>query len=1038
MPLQKQSLDISFAGGLDTKTDPWRVSPNNFLSLQNSIFTKAGLLQKRDGFGLLTTVSDSSVSSLCTFNNNLTAIGNSIYAYNEDSSSLLNKGRFQPLSLNTLSLLKNNFPQIQCDTAVAPNNAVCVVYTENQNGSSVYKYSVLDGNNGQVFIAPTAIVPTAGAVTGSPRVFVVGTFFIVVFTATVTAANRLQYFPISYGSFLVGPAVNISSNYTAASTVAFDGAIFNNNLYLAWNAATSAGILVTYLTPALSFPAPVNLDAAHQATMVSVCADSAIIYVSYYNSSGTVGYVFGMSPMLASVFGPQQWISSGTLISMTSSGLNGVCTIFYETSHTYSYDGSIRSDFVSSVTCTNTGTVGSPTVLKRSVGLGSKSFIVNGTIYLLCAFSSPYQPSYFLIDSLGNIVASLAYENGGGYLALGLPQVSVYGNVASVPYLFKDFISSQNTGTTNVPQTPNIYSQTGVNIVNFTIGTPNVYTSEVGKTLNLTGGFLWSYDGSLAFENGFFLFPDSIEATWSATGGSIHAQPDGATNTSAYFYQVTYEWSDNQGNQYRSTPSIPISVTTTGSGTAGSITVNVPTLRLSYKTSVKICVYRWSVAQESYFQTTSVTSPTLNDPTTDSIQFVDTNADSTILGNSLIYTTGGVIEDTAAPSATAITIFDNRVWLIDAEDQNLLWFSKQVIEGTPVEMSDLFTYFVSPTQSTQGTTGPMEAIFPMDDKLIIFKKDALYYINGTGPDNTGSNSQYSQAIFITSTVGSQNPSSIVFTPAGLMFQSDKGIWLISRNLETSYIGAPVESFTTNATVNSAVTVPGTNQVRFTMSSGVTLMYDYFYGQWGTFVKVPAISTTIYNGLHTILNPYAQIQQETPAVYLDSGSPVLMSFTTSWLNLAGLQGYQRAYFFYLLGNYLTPHKLQVSVAYDYSPGPSQMSLITPTNYSGVYGGATPNPGNGTDQSDPYGQDPTYGGSTYTDGTALGSVEQWRVFLAKQRCQAVQIQLNEIYDPSFGIAPGGGLTLSGINLVYAAKKSFRPISSANSIGGGGNNL
>src|SRR6185295_19933036 len=31
--------------------------------------------------------------------------------------------------------------------------------------------------------------------------------------------------------------------------------------------------------------------------------------------------------------------------------------------------------------------------------------------------------------------------------------------------------------------------------------------------------------------------------------GSVAAKPDGSTSTNAYFYQVTYEWSDNQGNQ---------------------------------------------------------------------------------------------------------------------------------------------------------------------------------------------------------------------------------------------------------------------------------------------------------------------------------------------------------------------------------------------------------------------------------------------------------------------------------------------------------
>jgi hypothetical protein len=313
----------------------------------------------------------------------------------------------------------------------------------------------------------------------------------------------------------------------------------------------------------------------------------------------------------------------------------------------------------------------------------------------------------------------------------------------------------------------------------------------------------------------------------------------------------------------------------------------------------------------------------------------------------------------------------------------------------------------------------------MDDKLIIFKKNAIYYINGSGPDNTGNNNQYSQPIFITSTVGCDNQQSIVFMPEGLMFQSQKGIWLLSRGLETQYIGAPVEAFNSSV-VESAINVPETNQVRFTLNTGETLMYDYFYSQWGTFVGAPGISSCVFQGLHTFLNSFGQVYQENPGSYLDGSNPVLLGLTTSWFNLAGLQGYQRAYFFYLIGQYLTPHKLQLSIAYDYNSAPSQTSLISPTNYSQPYGGANPNPGDGTDSQDPYGQLALYGGET--------NVEQWRVFLTKQRCQSFQISLQEIYDPSFGVTAGAGLTLSGINLVYGIKKGFRPISAAHSIGGG----
>ncbi len=423
---------------------------------------------------------------------------------------------------------------------------------------------------------------------------------------------------------------------------------------------------------------------------------------------------------------------------------------------------------------------------------------------------------------------------------------------------------------------------------------------------------------------------------------------------------------------------------------------------------VKIVLYRWSTAQQNYYQVTSISTPTLNDTTADSVSITDTFADATILGNNLIYTTGGVVEDVNAPASDLLALFDTRLWMVNAEDPNELWFSKQVIQATPVEMSDLFTMYVPPTTATQGTTGPMTSIAAMDDKLIIGKRNAFLYINGTGPDNTGANNQYSQPIFITSTVGCENQKSIVLMPQGIMFQSDKGIWLLSRGLDTSYIGAPVEDLTDGATVMSAVNVPETNQVRFTLDTGVTLMYDYYYGQWGTFTGVPAVSSCIYQGAHTFINDAGAAYQESTGAYIDGSRPVLIKFQTGPLRLGDLQGYQRAFFFYILGEYASPHKLVVSMAYDYETAPSQSIIITPNNYSPPYGSGA--------SQDPYGQGDPYGGPS--------NIESWRVFLERQRCMAFSITVQEIFDASVGAAPGAGLTISGLNVVCGFKKAFRP--------------
>lgn len=1036
--LTKQAVDVSFAQGLDTKTDPKRVQVGKFLKLENTVFNKGGLLQKRNGYNSLSSLPDTSYSYLTTFNGDLTAIGPDISAYNTANAGWVQKGSLEPLSLSTLPLIRNNFNQSACDAAVAPNGLVCTVYLESDGVTTTNKYVIADSVTGQNIIPPAVIPVATGTVSGGMRVFVLGNNFILVFTNTITGTPHLQYVAIStYAPDYVGLNTDIASSYSPTSTLSWDGYVNNDILFVAYN-TTSGGQSVSFksltktlvLSTVKSFP-------TYKATSMSVTVDNSIpsapvVYITFYDSTSGNGYTAAVNQALNTIFGPTLVIAAMSVINIASVAQNGLCSTAFEIIGSYAFDPTIQTDRISAVVISSAGVVVTPAyVVIRSVGLASKAFIVNGVIYFLAAYESTYQPTYFLIDGSKStqespvIAAKLAYENGGGYLTTGLPSVTVTGTTAKIAYLFKDLIQAvnKNTNVSSGTQVAGVYSQTGINLGSFEIGTQGLDTSEIANNLHITGGFLSMYDGYLPVEHNFLLWPDidqlnpTATAGWVATGGSMAAQPDGATNADAYFYQFTYEWTDNQGNAYRSAPSIPAPVTTTGSGTSGSVVLNIPTLRLTMKVEnpVKIVIYRWSVGQQIYYQTTSIFTPLLNDTTVDAVTFTDTNSDATILGNNILYTTGGVVEDVNAPASNILSLFDTRLWLVNAEDPNVLWFSKQVIEATPVEMSDLFTIYVPPTTSTEGTTGPITALAAMDDKLIIFKENAILYINGTGPDNTGANNQFSPPTFITGTVGCTNQKSIVLTPLGLMFQSNKGIWILGRDMNTSYIGAPVEEFN-DSLVNSAVNIPATNQVRFTLAAGITLMYDYFYAQWGTFVGVPAVSSCVFQGMHSFINRYGAAYQESPDHYLDGSNPVLMMFKTGPLRLGDLQGYQRAYFFYLLGTFISPHKLQVLLSYDYENDPSQSVIISPTNYS------TPL-GSGPSQS-PLGQGTPYGGGS--------SLESWRVFLERQRCMAFGIQIKEVFDPSFGTVAGAGLTISGLNVVMGFKKGFRPQAAVNSIG------
>jgi len=1123
----KQNVSINFSQGLNTKTDPWQVPLGQFEVLQNSIFQKGGLLQKRNGYGELSATSPA-ISYITTLNDNLTAVGSTVSAFSNSLEKWITKGTLQPCSLSTLPLIRNNVNQTYADETIA-NGMVLTAYTQtNTTNSAVtiqYLFAIADATTGQNIVEPSAIpVLSTGAINGSSKVFVVGKYFLIVSPVVVSGITYLQYVSIPISNPVnanntanASPAQNVTAEvYVPLGTAPGWDAIAVNNasnnvLVVAYNSTTTAqGIHVASLVSEqiASNTASATISqfngSTDKASLVSVCVDetgnSNTFYISFWNPSTTNGYTCAVSLgyfTISQVFTPKEIIASVAVANLASAAQNGSCLVFSEVTNAYGYDSAVPTNFINAVTVSSTGTVGTPYVAIRSVGLASKAFVQNSQIYFLSAFQSTFQPSYFLINgstttaSAPIIVSKLAYENGGGYLTAGLPGIAQVGGVNSIAYLYKDLVEAINT-LNNPQQTTagGIYSQTGINLVNFNVGTTNIDSVEIAQNLHISGGYLAQYDGYLPVEHNFFLFPDSVECTYtansvktptgtalinsktivvsSATGvfvgmtiadttnptyiptgttvtlvngttitmsapaahaisgdtlsiqGNIAAQPDGSTNTKAYAYISTYEWSDNNGLIYRSAPSIPVFVTTSSTASTGIIAVNVPTLRLTAKTAnpVKIVIYRWSVAEQVYQQVTSITAPILNDPTIDYVTFVDTLPDADIIGNNILYTTGGVVADCNGPACNGImTLFDTRLWMVDAENPNTLWVSKQVIPNTPVEMSQSFTIYVAPTTGTATSLGRITALFPMDDKLIIFFQNGVYYINGVGPDNLGTTSvgcplgNYSQPTFITTIVGCNNQQSIALTQEGVMFQSDKGIYRLDRNLSVEYIGAPVEDFN-GYTVNSAQVIPETNYVLFTLTgTNQFLMYDYYYGQWGTFFGVSALSSCVYQGLHTVIDVYGRILQETPGLYLDVNNAVLMNFTTSWINIASLQGYERFVDFYILAKYLSPHSLLCKVAYDYNPSILNQKLITPGNFSQTV-------------PSPFGVPTPYG--------SPGNKEQWRIHAKQQLCQSFQLSINEIFNPAYGTTPGAGFTMSGLTARVEVKKGTRPIKGGNAVG------
>lgn len=416
---------------------------------------------------------------------------------------------------------------------------------------------------------------------------------------------------------------------------------------------------------------------------------------------------------------------------------------------------------------------------------------------------------------------------------------------------------------------------------------------------------------------------------------------------------------------------------------------SVPTLRLTAKQGTRappsVVTYRTTGDEDVFYRSSSASSPTYNVTTQDTVALTDSLTDTALVGAPQLYTTGSVLENSPAPPCSMPIDHKGRLWVLDTTNPLTLWYSKQVVSGTPIQFSSFLTLDVDPTG------GNITGLASIDDRLIIFKTNSIFVLQGDGPDSTGANNTFGTPVRLPTDSGCVNLRSLVVTPAGVMFQSSQGIQLLDRSLSVSYIGKDVEGLIQNQTVTSARLVQSPNQVRFTLGNGTALVYDLLTGFWSSFTNHAAVDVAFYGGVYTMAKSTGAVWTEAAGTYTDAGSFVPMSLTTSWLQLAGIQGFQRVRRALVFGDYENSHNLVVAVSYDFASTPTQTDTIAVT-------------------SPPTG------------------AEQYRIHLANQKCQAIQFTISDTQNG----AAGESLRITGLTLEVAVKKGLNKIPAANSYG------
>ena len=1099
MPLQKQLVPIVLAGGVDTKTDPKQVVPGKLLQLENATFVSPKQIKKSPGYVSLPTTILGNVTTEITSGQGLMgyagemllASNNRLYSFTAASNSWANKGSLLSVSVGGYLVNRDPIEERAADCAIyeSATGGLALFAWEEKSGSDVYvNYSIIDTGTQQI-VVPSTRTPTVGgdAHGSSPRCFAMGANLVLMWVDVT--GNVLSAMPIPVSSPQNhGAVVTVASDLLAGvydaclntGTPPFPGAPVGNAVYVAYDnsgggSVIGAAILRYNMTASSTTVAAVG-DASGGISIVTAPSPLGTFSITYSSASAVRNVVVDTSLTVVSADALVEAVAAWNVAS-TFDGLT--TTAFYSIKGSPTWKSSIRK---------NTKNLGAAAgTASRVVGLylASKAFTANGNTYMLAGYASAsggIQNTYFLIDSSGVTQAKVLGNSAGGFPAThGLPQVTLQASGAYlVATLVQDFlVSSVSVAQQDLTVDPttgtaatSLFSLTGVQATELTLFEKGLSyaRAELADALHVTGGYLSMYDSAEVVEHGFHLWPENLSASFTGGSGAI---------SGTYSYIGVYEWTDAQGNRHQSAPSQAYSLVLTSAANvidgSHTSTVTFPYLRVTQKTGVVLVVYRTELNGTEYFRVTNVLSPTPNNPAGDTVTIADNVPDGAtgLLAGTPLYTLGGVVENVAPPACSAIATGSNRLWVLSSANPLQVWYSKQVSPGVPAAFSDLFVINMDPRG------GPVTAIANMDDYEVFFKRSSIFIVAGDGPDDTGQQNSFQTPKLVATDSGCVDPRSVVLFPGGLMYKSDKGIYVLNRGLAADYVGAEVERFNSLAVV-SANLVSNRNQVRFNLEDGTQLVYDYFMQQWATRPLFGLVDATTREDQYFYLDSNGIAYAEDPSSYAIAGRSYSLKLQTSWLTLGGPNGFQRVYGLMLLGDWKSPHTLRVSIAYDYDETPTQIVDIAAEAFDpGFWGdgftwgdGAPPAPTPNVTTpalADNYYKSPggvvgpvatsdilyarslgytpatlVEANAAYASGTTLAAggdyvwggrypLYQFRVNFSRQKCAAVQItiedlQVNETNINGDPAQPGEGYSISNLSFIVGVKEGWNKVGAA----------
>lgn len=1034
MAAQEQTVTVTFAGGVETRMDPKQVPPVKLLDLQNAVFTRQTTLSKRNGYRALGGYVDGTPGAGFTHARGLAQRSGELlaftdqraYSYRPSSDSWSDTGAVASVVATDTAIARTGTQQTLPDLAL---NAGCVLAAWEDNRGGVW-YSLVESETGRELIAPTQ----ADALGTRPRCIACGAVLHLIWAQAST--SRLYVIVVNPVTLVAGAATILTNDLEPtlpvfdAAGVPVDAGVPTGAGIIAW-AQSGGGYRVGYVHPSGVLGSPVN-----GLPSVATWADTIVgpIAVSYSTNSSNamlaVAWIQGATAAaglpwvrFVSAASPSS-IATGVdhLVLTADTSLSGWGRItgeflpsrvdddetWYFAAELQSTTADVATVYMGVVTdIANTATLGAVSKLRGHV-LVSRAFLdggsgvvnsgtaIAGDIYAIVAHAVLYYPyvACIRISAPNGAATPVAARLLPGQ-AVGAPTRA---HLTSVAYVDRATSGGDVAGATWTSRrhlvglgyriqldsaAGNQFGEQGIRAMSLDFANASAWqTAQLGQGLYLAGAAPLHYDGDRWAEADFHAAPDTDTGTITtvkAGGGAL-------TASATYLYRLWYEEIDGAGEIHPGPVTVGTTVVMGGADT--QVTLTIPTLRLTLRRRVRIGVARspanatGGIDQTPFYRVSSM-DPTatgangyiLNDPTVDSITFIDQMSDAVLETKEPLYTNGGISNN--APSSWRGNVIAGgkaRLFWTDSSDDNLVRFSQELRDDTGVEAPADLSIRVDPYG------GAIVGLAVLDDTVIVFKQRAIYAFGGPGPAAAPAldpQAGFSPPQLVTSDCGCRTARSIALTPDGLFFQSEKGIMLLDRTRQLQRIGTAVAAYD-GQTVSRTVLLPDRPYVLLTCADDESraLLYDYERSQWSTFTDHIGVDATVLDGSLYYLRTDSGVYVETPGVYSDAGRHIPMRIDTAWIHMAQyLQGWHRFWYAYVLGTHLSGHTLRVSLRVDYQAAWRGPYDLTDNYAASIYG------------------DTTYGDAAYGGATTEIARYQRRIHVGL-RAQAISFRFEDV--------------------------------------------